>query len=409
MEKRHYYLIGIIVLILGFITYGIVKYSGDNHEGPDIPYQENKGFNDFDFKIIKDVNKNYKENFLVSPLSIAYALSMANDGANNETKEQISNLLGNYNLTKINNIKDTIGIANGVFIKNAYQGIINNEFINTIKDKYNGDVIYDEFTTPDAINDWISEKTYKMIKNAVDDISEDFVLAIANAIEIDVSWRNEIKCESTTSEEFTLANGETIDAAMMHTNENITYIENDNAKGIIKDYKEYNGIELEYIAILPNDDLNTYLNYFDKNELETLLSNKKESNDQTNIILSLPKYTYDFDYKKIAATLYDYGMTDAFDEGIADFSNITPDLNIYISKVIHKSHIELSEKGTKAAAVTVITLYKNALPMYDETIEIKFNKPFIYLIKEKNNDNIWFYGAVYEPMKYEDHKCETNQ
>ena len=89
----------------------------------------------------------------------------------------------------------------------------------------------------------------------------------------------------------------------------------------------------------------------------------------------------------------------------ANFNYLAPD--IYVSDAIHKSHIELSESGTKAAAVTIFTFDKNAIiEKTKETINISFNKPFLYLIKEKNNNNIWFAGIVYEPMKFEDNTCD---
>ena len=122
---------------------------------------------------------------------------------------------------------------------------------------------------------------------------------------------------------------------------------------------------------------------------------------------SIPKYTYDFDYKQFQDDLKSLGMINAFNENNADFSKMLNEnslLNLYISKSIHKSHIELSENGTKAAAVTIFIMDKATGMIGDETINIKFNKPFIYIIKEKNNDNIWFFGTVYEPIKWEDNK-----
>ncbi len=76
------------------------------------------GDNEFDYKIIKKVNSGYNENYLVSPLSMGFALSMLNEGAAGITREEIDNLLGNYQLLRVNNIKDRIGIANALFINN---------------------------------------------------------------------------------------------------------------------------------------------------------------------------------------------------------------------------------------------------------------------------------------------------
>ena len=167
-----------------------------------------------------------------------------------------------------------------------------------------------------------------------------------------------------------------------------------------------NTVALEYIAILPNKDITEYLKTFNANELNNLLKTKKSSDSKTDINYSLPKYTYDYTYEEFQTMLNQLGMTDAFNGSLANFKkmvNEDSELELFVSKSIHKTHIELSESGTKAAAVTVFILDKNtAFIEKKEVINIEFNKPFIYIIKEKNSNNIWFFGTVYEPIKWED-------
>ena len=107
------------------------------------------------------------------------------------------------------------------------------------------------------------------------------------------------------------------------------------------------------------------------------------------------------------------GLTDAFSQ-LASFKKMKNEdskLQLYVNDALHKSHIEVSENGTKAAAVTVIMLRDSAMPYEEEKeeINITFDKPFIYIIKEKESDNIWFYGTVYKPMDFKDNpKCEID-
>lgn len=374
----------------------------------------------FDYKVINETNNLVKnKNYLVSPLSMAYALNLLNEGANGDTKDEISKVLDDYKLPKIINVKDRIGIANLLFVKDLYKNDINSNYISTLQNKYSSDLIFDKFITPDKANEWISEKTFKMIPKAINELSKDFVLGLANAIAIDVEWRSKFECNRTTNQEFTKIDNSKMNTPMMHSKNDAYYIQNNNAKGIVKDYAIYdtttgnistseneNTISLEYIAIMPNSDINSYLKSFNKDELNSLLKSKKQSDEKTDISYSLPKYTYDFDYEDFGQMLSNLGINKVFSPINADLSNMKSDkseLELYVSKSIHKSHIELSENGTKAAAVTIFIVDKNSIVADEKTkIEINFDKPFIYIIKDKKSDNIWFFGTVFEPMKWED-------
>ena len=370
---------------------------------------------DFDYKIIKSAHNNSNnKNYMISPLSIAYALSILEEGATDNTKDEIDKVLNNYSLPNVVNIKDKISLANALFIKNEFP--IKEEFINKVKEQYNSEVLYDEFNTPDVINNWVNEKTYKMIPKAVDSLNTLFKLGIVNALAIDVEWRVQFECTDTKKETFTLSNKSKMNTAMMHTSKNISYFKIKGAKGIVKDYAKYNpttgnkdydeGTQLEYIAILP-DNINDFMQNLNSETLNEIKNNLKESSEELEINLSLPKYTFDYTYGSFMKDLNALGIKDAFSEENAKFKNIS-DIDLYVNDAIHKSHIELSENGTKAAAVTVFSMATAGLPMKKpDIINIKFDKPFIFIIKDKNTNNIWFFGTVYEPMKYEDHKCET--
>ncbi len=372
----------------------------------------------FDYKIIKRVNKNYDNNYMISPMSIAYALSILKEGAGGNTKKEIEKLLGNYKLSSIVNIKDRVSLANALFIKNDFD--IKDDYVTKIQNNYNSDLIYDEFTSPDKINSWVNDKTFGMIPEVIKNINPRFKLGIANALAIDVEWESKFECINTKEDDFTLTDGTKMKSPFMHSSNDVKYFDTGNAKGIVKDYAHYNYktgeisydekdkdvIELEYIAILPNN-LNDYVNKFDLNELNKIQKNLISSDDKTTINLSIPKYTYSFDYEKFKSDLEYFGIHDAFDNVNANFKHISDD-QIYVEDAIHKTHIELSEEGTKAAAVTIFMLRDNAMfEVEKKVIDIKFDKPFIYIIKEKNNNNIWFFGTVYTPLKMEDNNaCE---
>jgi serpin B len=362
--------------------------------------------NEFDYKIIKKVNSGYNDNYLISPLSMGFALSMLNEGAAGITREEIDNLLGNYQLLRVNNIKDRIGIANALFINNIYKKDINKDYKDKLESRYGAELIYDNFNGPKTVNNWVNKKTFKMIPNALERLDNSNVLVIVNTIAIDLEWKKAFDEDNTRKQDFTLIDGSKMNSAMMHESNNVSYIKSDRAQGIIKDYKSYDEeSNLEYIAILPNGDINEYINNFDNEEFDKLLDSRRQADDKRLVVnYALPKYTYDFDYKNFKNDLISLGMVSAFGNK-ANFSDISETVGMYVDQAIHKTHIEVSEKGTKAAAVTAITTKEFSAAVGDPTvINITFDKPFIYIIKDRRYQNIWFFGVVYKPMKWEDNK-----
>ena len=96
------------------------------------------------------------------------------------------------------------------------------------------------------------------------------------------------------------------------------------------------------------------------------------------------------------------GIKDIFDEKKADLSNLASDA--HIEEVLHKATIDFSNEGIKAAAATIEAgmgstsfgfehLFK--IPVIE--IDITFDKPYLFLIRDKDSGEVWFVGSVYQP------------
>lgn len=402
MNKRIIYLLIIIVLlvtIIGIIIFKDISKTNNNSK-EDIVITDN----DFTLNFVKNVNKNKLENYLVSPYSVEVALNMLKSGSSGNTLDELNKVLSKRNL-KFNN--DDVKIANGIFIKNKYKNTIKDSFTNNLITNYNAEILYDEFTTPNVINNWVNDKTNGMINKILDDISPDFVLGLANAIAIDANWESEFECIRTTSESFKKIDGRTINVQMMHNtyHDDIKYLDSD-IKGIILPYKE----NLEFIGILPNTKVQEYISNLSKEKLDNTLNSFKDISSKERILLSLPRFSYSYDLKDFKDILVDMGIKDAFDSSNANFSNIiSPEIEeLYVSEAIHKTYIDLNEKGTKAAAVTYFGLDKNSASSTNKykDIKIEFNKPFIYMIRDTSSKEILFFGTVYEPNIWNGSTCE---
>ncbi len=401
-KKLITYICAVVVTLTAIVLF--IHNNGESRTDIAVPAGENTTTtNNFDYKIIHKVNENYNSNYLISPLSIGYAFSMLKEGAMEESKSQVEEVLNGYNAIRVNDVKDRIGVANALFINSKAKNDINKSYINTLKDNYGAEIIFDKFNGPKAVNEWVNDKTFKMIPKALNDLTPGTVVVLVNTVAINLEWEKEFDVNKTHSQEFTKVDGTKMNSAMMKASNSVNYIKSDKAQGIVKSYKTYdNSSNLEYIAILPNGDIKEYINNFNEEEFNKLLGSKRYADGEDLIVnYNLPKYTYDFEYQRIKSDLADLGMKDIFGPA-ANFKGISENLDLYVDEVIHKTHIEVEEKGTKAAAVTAITFKNAAVSMNDpEIINIDFDKPFIYIIKDVKYNNIWFFGVVYEPMKWE--------
>lgn len=412
MKKKIIILLIIIILILlGFFFLYKKEKTIKQDNKPKVELSSN-----FDLNLLKLVNQEEKDNFLISPYSIKMALSLLKEGANGNSLNEINNTLKEPPAS-INN--KNIKIANALFIRDIYQKYIEKDFISNLQKKYNSDILIDKFKTPDVINNWVNKNTDGMINKVLDNMTDDFVLGLANAIAIDVKWQDEFECVSTTEEKFTNSNNKDIKAQMMHNSysyEDIKYIKSDKAEGIILPYiKESN---LEFIGILPTKNINDYI----ENNLESDLSNLDKlatsANSKLQINLSIPRFNFDYSLNTFKDILIKMGIKDVFDSGKADLTKIiTKDNliksnsgNIYVDDAIHKTYIDFNESGTKAAAVTYFGVKNTALIRDDnETIDIKFNKPFITIIREKDSNEILFIGVVNNPNIWNGTTCQKQE
>ena len=425
--KKINIIIYIIIILIGAI-FLFLDIKNMKKTNPNSRNSEPKYDGTYNLDLIKRVNSKQEGNYLISPYSIEIALNMLKDGANGKTKEQIEKVVGTREIP-VFNVKDRISVTNGAFIKEEYRNYINESYYNKLKN-YDAELIFDKFNSPDKINNWVNEKTYGMIPKILDDISKDFVLGLGNAVAIDVEWDSEFDCISTSKESFTKDNNQKIDVEMMHQkfeNGDVRYFESNDSKGVIIPYESYDkkGLnkyeskenkftELEFIGILPNKDIDTYINNLNQAKLDRI-DIKNVGTKDFNISVSLPRFKYDFELEDFMTILKEMGIKDVFDPSKSDLTNIISQENLYkndstglyVSTAIHKTHIDLNEKGTKAAAITIFGI-KNATAMHDEkgNKSIEFNKPFVYIIRDKETKEILFFGVVKEPNIWKGSTCE---
>lgn len=191
----------------------------------------------------------------------------------------------------------------------------------------------------------------------------------------------------------------------------LLYIDDD-VKVFAKDLKEYDGTTLQYVGIMPRkESLENYVKDIDATKISKLIGSLKEIKSEnfkagvvTKITGRIPLFKFDYELDLIN-DLQKLGITDVFDINKADLSLISSKEKSYISDASHKATIEFSNDGIKAAAATQAGgagaagggfEYLYDVPV--EEIDVTFDNPFMFLIRDKNSGEVWFVGTVYEPI-----------
>ncbi len=350
-------------------------------------------------------------NTLVSPISVYTAIAMVNNGADGQTRNEINTLLtGNENtsIESLNNYLsdymsksnsgDIINIANSMFIIDRKDITINQAFNDVLKNSYYAELFHGDTSikTVEKINSWVNKKTNEMIPAILppQELNPNTISIILNAVAFDGKWLSPYDPETDVfKKDFNNYDGSVIETDFMNSTEN-NYIQTKNAVGFVKYYEpDSNDNYYCFVGILPNEniDINKYVESLSANDISDMVS----SCEHCDVNVNLPKFTFDVSYK-LPKTLSDMGMPTAFTPS-ADFSGMAESSSgngISIGDVIHKTHIEVDEKGTKAAAVTGIIMQDNAIAVAEEPKIVTLDRPFVFAIYDKENDIPLFIGSV---------------
>lgn len=362
--------------------------------------------NQFGFELLqKAFVESGSNNLMISPLSITQALSMTYNGANGETKTAFENILHYERLTtaEVNQAaldlttallevdsKVDISIANSIWYREGFS--VEQDFINANQTYYNAEVGALDFGNPaskDIINNWVDEKTNHKIDKIVDNINGDDVMFLINAIYFKGAWKAEFDKNDTEEKPFYLVDGTTKNTPMMKIESDFSvYLE-----------QNYSAIDLPYgqgnysmVVLLPNDNssLSELINQLNNEEWNTLIQNMGEPSGWN---LELPKFKFEYE-NTLNNELIDLGLGVAFTDS-ADFTGINKDGGLTISRVKHKTFIEVNEEGTEAAAVTSVTV--GVTSVGPNTNAFIIDHPFLFVIKEKYTNAILFMGTVTDP------------
>ncbi len=340
------------------------------------------------------------KNDLVSPVSVASALGMTAMGARGETLEEMSRVLGaepealaKYLRAYRESLTGGVHMANSVWLRDDPGLYVEPEFLQSNADYYSAGAYKSAFDkqTVEDINNWTKTHTGGMIDKLLDRIPDEAVMYLVNALSFEAEWTYPYKTEDQIhSTVFTTDSGDKREVKMMYSSVE-DYFSDDRAQGFLKRYK--NGCA--FAAILPNAGVTVdeYLASLTGEKLRALLKSAGWAEGTTGI----PKFELECDYE-LAGTLSSLGMPSAFDSAATDFTGIgrgRNDANLFISRVLHKTFIEVGEKGTRAGAVTSVETTDGA-PSSDHVkqVSVYLDRPFIFMIVDTATLTPLFLGVV---------------
>lgn len=357
---------------------------------------------DFAFELLKNCDES-GENILISPISVVLALGMTANGGTGETLEEMEKLLGGEgaDIESLNafykeymeklqgNDKIKVSIANSVWINKDVVNNVKDAFMSTLNNCYDAKAYNESFNNDvvEKVNTWVKENTDGMIEKLLDQLEGSEVMILINAICFDGEWQKIYYENQVRETVFTNSSGDEVDVEGMYSDED-WYIEDENTTGVIKDYKG----GYRFVALLPNEDvsIDDYVASLTYDKYKGLMNGKKEAIVQT----MLPKFQYDYS-KAMKEVLKDMGMPKAFEAGKAEFTNITDDdISINIGSVIHKTYIEVGEKGTRAAAVTAVVMDSCESFEEKEIKSVTLDRAFVYMIIDEETEMPLFMGVV---------------
>ncbi len=360
--------------------------------------QESVAVTDFGVRLFQ---AGFKEgvNTLISPLSVMCALSMTANGASGDTLTQMEEVLGlstealnTYVHTYLQQLSEdqVLKLANSIWFKEKEGFTPNLDFLQMNANYYNADIYQAPFDTNTlkAINAWVAENTDGMITNILDQIPEDAVMYLINALAFDADWKEPYKKHQVRKGTFTTQTGREQTVQMMYSDES-RYLEDDHATGFIKYYKDQN---YAFAALLPKEKipLSQYVQTLTGEHLTELFTNSAN----THVNAAMPKFQAEY-HTEMSSLLTKMGMPNAFAPTLADFSRLgTAGGNLYIGRVLHKTYITLTEQGTRAAASTAVEIKEECAIEYTDTKTVHLTRPYVYFLIDTITNTPFFIGTV---------------
>jgi serpin B len=367
------------------------------------------GNNDFACNLLRAIYEQQQGggSFIMSPISVSYMLGMLNAGAEGETQRQITDVLGldvsaqeiNQHFKKIMNEASsvdstvTIKIANSIDVNSARNYCLIPKYKTDMHEYYKAQIDAFDFGNSrnvDIINNWCNIHTDGMIPKILDRLDPGAAMCLLNAVYFKASWTNEFDPKNTRDKIFTKQDGTMLEHKMMHVSiKGVAYGSNNLCKMLSLPYGNGN---YSMIVLLPHEG-KTISDIIQSLSAQQLERQRTQEMTIHNVDILMPRFTTENEIG-LEQVLSSMGMPLAFHPRAAEFSNMVKGEELWVSMMKQKAKIEVNEKGTKAAAVTVTMMTTKSMnPNRTIWKEFHATRPFVYYIVDNSSGTIYFMGT----------------
>lgn len=370
---------------------------------PDYTVDEISGY--FDYAMLKEI-ADREQNTVASPLSVKLALNMAAAGAKEDTEKELLTLFGyenseqmrensKYLVSELDRADGSITVNNSVWIDSNFHDI-SESYTGGLADVFNAVTFREKLTDKKIVktlNNWIDEKTNGLIPNMISEpFQNDTVMLLVNALYFKNEWVHEFE---QFNNGFTLTfhgtKGDCETAGMYLEYDGIKYAENDFFRSVSLDYKDGSYMNI-YLPEMTDENILDIVEKLSPSELSAAMD---MNYSEKKVDIQMPRFECEYS-NSLKEILQKLGMRYSFEAGTADFDGMlieNSEETLYISDVIHAAKLECNEKGTEAAAATVVEMLAGAAPVEEPPIYFTVDKPFIYEIKAPSGETL-FMGTI---------------
>lgn len=355
------------------------------------------------------------ENLFFSPYSISEALAMTYAGARGDTEKAMAKAL-NFTLPQerlhpaFNSLdlqlkqrgqgakgKDgkgfRVNVVNALWGQKGFNFL--SAFLDTLAQNYGAGLRLVDFINQTeqarlTINNWVSEQTEGRINDLIPTgaLNQMTRLVLTNAIYFNAAWQYPFDKNATADAPFRLLDGRDVTVPMMRQTRSFNYTEGTEYQAV---ELPYDGRELSMVILLPRSgQFRAFEKRLDAEVVQSIIGQMAHR----EVALTMPKFTYESSFS-LRGALTDLGMGVAFDPTAADFSGMDGRRDLFIQDALHKAFVAVDEAGTEAAAATAVIIGLTSVPQ--PPVEMKVDRPFIFLIRDIPTGSIIFVGRVLNP------------
>jgi len=349
-----------------------------------------------------------QQNVFISPLSASMALGMTLNGAGGDTYSEMRSALGFGTTSReaiIQSYRDLIAllraldpkvdfrIANAIWYQQRFAPSIAPTFLSEATQYFGATSRGLDFADPAslrAVNDWVSTSTSGKITSIVDELPPNLVMLLVNAIYFKGDWREAFDKSKTTSAPFTTEGSGVVRVPMMQRT-GAARVGVADGRTIVD--LGYGGDAFSMSILLPRagESVNSLVASLTEASWGAAVASLRTG----EVELTMPRFSMTWE-AELNAPLKALGMRQAFVEGGADFTRLSPTLgrDLFISFVKQKTFVDVNEVGTEAAAVTGVGVGVTSIP---QRTVVRVDRPFVFAIRERLSGTILFIGKIMQP------------